>query len=259
LKATTSPSLIPASCGRGPGLKSWVLGKPALVAYDASVKTLTSLLLGTLAAISVAQSAEKLDLSNRSKVGDAPQKYKVSLKIEENNAIEFSGVVTSKVVKTADKKQHVEMSCADFKFMMDQEANSGVEAPKPTLFKLDSHNLPESLAVQEQAALFTTLHVARFIPASQASIGETIKVGWKGAGGSSELVGESKVAESGTKGGRAAALVKSKLKFTPEDANEPADVIIESWFDLATGALIESKITGTTPQGTFAISVVEQK
>ena len=209
--------------------------------------------------MSVAQTAEKLDLSNRLKAGDAAQKYKISLKIEENNAIEFSGVVTSKVIKTADKKQHVEMSCADFKFLMDQEATPGVEAPKPTLFKLDNHNLPESLAVHESAALFTTLHVARFIPQSQASIGETIKISWKGAGGSSELTGESKLTESGTKGGRPVALVKSKLKFTPEDAREPADLIIESWFDLATGALIESKIAGTTPQGTFAITVVEQK
>jgi hypothetical protein len=229
------------------------------VAYDACVKTLTCLLLGTALAVAVAQTAPKLDLSNRAKVGDAPQKYKISLKIEENNSIEFSGIVTSKVVKVADKKQHVELSCSDFKFLMDQEAAPGVEAPKATLFKLDPHNLPESLAVQEQAALFTTLHVARFVPEAQAAIGEAIKVSWKGAGGSSELSGESKLVESGTRSGRSAALLKSKLKFTPEDANEPADVIIESWFDLATGALIESKITGTTPTGTFAISVVEQK
>jgi hypothetical protein len=219
-----------------------------------SMRAFTAVYAFVISAAAMATILDKIDLTRKYKEGET-NKYAVSVKIEEGNSQEISGKVLVRVKKaTAGKLTEVEMLASDVKMLNDgQTADS--PTPPTTTYNLDEHQIPESLSVGGDETIYTALSVASYLPAKPLEVGEMFKVAWKSKVDGSKIDGDGKLVEVIEKDGKKLAHLRSKVDFLPGNQKDGADMEIDSTFDLSTGWLVDSKVKGTVPNGTFLLSI----
>jgi hypothetical protein len=225
----------------------------------APMKAATNLLILLTTAFAVAQATEKYDLTWKPKEGDT-KKYVVRLTMNESPKIEVSGTLTSKVLKsTGGGKNEVEISCTDFKALMDGQPTNEFEPQPTTVFKLGRNGLGESMTVQGSQILSTVLLFSSYLPEKPVGVGETFKVAWQSKGGNGSMDGEGKFESIEEKDGKKIALLKWKASVQPDDVDGAAELVLESRFELASWTLISTKATGNTPGGEISFSLTPAK
>lgn len=223
------------------------------------VKLQINLLCLAAVALASAQAPEKFDLSRKPKLGDV-NKYHVAIQMNESPKMEVSGTLTSKVLKVpANSKIEIEISCADFKALSDGSPTSDFEHPTIRTVAVGPNSLPDSMQIRQSEILSSVLLFCSYLPNKSVAVGDTFKVDWRSKSGSGYMEGDGKLEFVVEKDGKKIGIVKWKASIQPDDVNGAADLTMENQYDLATGALISSKATGTTPDGDLSISVKPAK